>query len=672
MSRGAGDLIPVFLAEARERLEILKERAGAAGEAPEALEEIRRQLHGLKGASRMLGLDELASLCHRGEDLLAGAGAVDREALLEVLRGIEAKTDELEAARPGAGKAAPERKPGVRPARPGASGVVRGGVIGVAARVLDETTARATRLRHLTAAEAGEIEELFELSRFAETGVTEREPGQVLATLAISLRQVAMDLDRTHRTVLELLRQSQEELVRLHRQPVKPYLERLGRHAGELAGALGKQVTVTVQCGRVTLDRRLMGDLEEPLLHLVRNALDHGLESPAERRASGKPPAGALELGARGEGEMVIIWVRDDGRGLDPERIAARARELGLLPEDAKGPQREAELFNLVFRPDFSTAAEVTEISGRGVGLDAVAAVVHRLGGRVELQSEFGKGTTIRLCVPAVRRGENILVVAAGGRHAAVGAVHVLHYVELSRCRLSSEGDTETAFIEEERPVRIHRLARLFGEPAAHREGFLVVLSSGESEVGLVVERLEGEEEVVLQPFPKIAGSHPVFESVTLLSSGLPVPVLSPRLLAVLRPGEIPSLAEDGRSRRLRVLVVDDSRVTRGMLRRVLEDAGCSVVAVASGEQALRWLRARSWDCLVTDVEMPGMDGLELTRRLRSTKELRHLPIVVVSTRGSPEDRVAGLEAGADAYLTKQSMTSRELVRTVRRFGGVP
>ncbi len=669
MSRGLGDLIPIFLAEARERLEAMRGHARLAADRPEALEEVRRQLHGLKGAARMLGLEKLAALCHRGEDLVTGNSSVSPENLLAIVDQLQALTDELEA---GSGGTEGARRTGTPPAaapRSSRPAPRREGVIGVPAKVLDEATERAIRLRLLTSAESAGIEEIFDLSRFAEAGVADREPRQVLATLAISLRQLAMELDRTHRPVLELLRQHQEELVRVHRQPLAPHLRRLARHAGELADSLGKSVRVTVTCGSVTLDRRLMAALEEPILHLVRNALDHGIEPPEEREAAGKPVPGTLEIGARGEGALVYLWVRDDGRGLDPERIARRAVELGLLEAESRASVPDAELLNVVFRPGFSTAGTVTEISGRGIGLDAVAAVVHRLGGRVRVMGAPGRGTTVELQLPAVRRGERVLVLAAGGMQAAVTAGHVQGFVQLSRCELSSEDGTETATFQG-RKVRFHRLTGLFGEGGGEAEGTLVLLSAGESEVGLAVDRPLGEEDVMLRPFPALAGSHPVFESVTLLASGLPVPVISSRLLATLRPGEIPALGASGGSRRLRILVVDDSRVTREMIRRVLESGGCKVMAVRSAEEALLRLRDQRWDCLVTDVEMPGINGLELTRKLREIPELRHLPVVLVSTRGLPEDRLAGLEAGADAYLTKQGLTSRELVQLVRRLGG--
>jgi len=670
MSRGVDDLIPIFLAEARERLSALREHLDTVERDPAAREEVRRQLHGLKGASRMLGLDGLATLCHRGEDLLREGVLTGREGLLAILQEIESATAELES---GGGAGPPEGKIEGAPSSPSAPPdprSLRDGVIGVPARVLEDTTERATRLRHLAGAETAGIEELFELARFAEVGVGDREPRQVLATLAISLRQLAMELDRNHGTVVELLRQSQEELVRVHRQPVRPFVRRLARHARELADSLGKDVAVQVEGEDVTLDRRLMAALEESMLHLVRNALDHGLESPPERLAAGKTLPGTLTIGARGEGSAVCIWVQDDGRGLRPDRIARRAHDLGMLPGQGEASLTENDLLNLVFRPGFSTVDHVTELSGRGVGLDAVAAAVHRLGGRLQLESEPGRGTAVLLHIPAVRRGETVFVLAAGSQLAAVSSAHVLRFVRLPVSQAAADGQAWEEVTVEGRRLRFQRLARIFGERPREGEGILVVLSAGESEVGLLVDRSVGEEEVVLQPFPAVAGVHPVFESVTLLSNGTPVPVLSSRLLAGLGPGDLPEVAPDLRSRRLRVLVVDDSRVTRGMLRRALEDGGCSVQTVAAGEEAFQFLQDQLWDCVVTDVEMPGMSGLELTRRIRATPALRHLPVVVISTRGSPQDRLEGLKAGADAYLTKQSMTSRELVRLVRRLGG--
>lgn len=220
-----------------------------------------------------------------------------------------------------------------------------------------------------------------------------------------------------------------------------------------------------------------------------------------------------------------------------------------------------------------------------------------------------------------------------------------------------------------DRLVPLHSLARLLGEPEA-KGGVLLELTTGGSPVALVAESIVGEEEVLIRPLPSVAGKHPVFDSMTLLASARPVPVLSPLLLTTLGGGEALPTAARPETSPLRVLLVDDSMVTREMLRRLLEDGGCTVRAASSAAEALRLLAEMRFDCLITDIEMPEMNGLELTRRLRATPDLAQTPVVVVSTRNTAEDRLAGLHAGADVYITKQGMHLRELLRVVRRLGG--
>ncbi|MCG6964358.1 MAG: response regulator, partial [Acidobacteria bacterium] len=244
----------------------------------------------------------------------------------------------------------------------------------------------------------------------------------------------------------------------------------------------------------------------------------------------------------------------------------------------------------------------------------------------------------------------------------------VASFVGLTPDRVKSSGDQNMAVCGD-RLVPLHSLARLLGEPKAEG-GVLLELSAGGSPVMLAAEAIEGEEEVRIRPLPAAAGKHPVFDSMTLLASARPVPVISPLLLSALQGREVLPRTERVFVARLRVLLVDDSTVTREMLRRLLEDGGFAVRAASSAAEALKQLEEAEFDCLITDIEMPRMDGLELTRRLRATPALAQLPVVVVSTRDSAEDRLAGLHAGADVYITKQGMNSRELLRIVQRLGG--
>ncbi len=673
MSPDLNDLLPLFLSEARERLEHLADLSPSVDRDEVAGQEIRRELHALKGASRMMRLEEISDACHEGETLLTPPFEEVADRLVELVDRMFGMVGELEgASKP---RPVPDRPPPARtktapvpgPASPPPGGGLQSDVR-VPASSLAELADRATRLRILALGGIGLGEQLAELSRAAERSVNDDEPRQVIATLAASLRHLVLQLEAGQDRMLRQADRLLDRLLGLQLQPLRPFLQDLARHARELGRALGKQVRVEVDAEGVELDRRLLIALEEALLHLVRNAVDHGIEAPEARELAGKPAESVLRLDATGRGREVRIVVTDDGAGILPERILEAAQAGGVVSASEAEQLGREDVLQLLFRPGFSMADRITKISGRGVGLDAVATGVRRVGGDVTLQSTPGQGTSVHLRVPLMRRGDQVLVLRTGDQVAAVPSAAVASFVRLTPDLLKRSGDHEMAVLRE-RLVPVHRLSRLLGEPKTD-EGVLLELSTGGSTMALLADAIAGEEEVLIRPFPAAAGRHRVFDSMTLLSNARPVPVISPSLLSSLSDRE--ALPQAGRktAARLHVLLVDDSTVTREMLRRLLEDGGCTVRGVSSAAQALQQLAEARFDCLITDIEMPRMDGLELTRQLRATPALAQLPVVVVSTRDSAEDRLAGLHAGADAYITKQGMDSRELLQIVRRLGG--
>ena len=465
-------------------------------------------------------------------------------------------------------------------------------------------------------------------------------------------------------------------MLALQLQPLRGSLLSLGRHARELARTLGREVEVELEGEDTRLDRRIARELDEALIHLVRNAVDHGVEPPDVREALGKPRAGRLQIRASAEGPRVRLVIADDGRGIDFDAVIRRAVSVGLV--DAASSQRmgKPEALRLLFSPGFSTRKQVTDISGRGIGLDVVANVVNRVGGEVFLDSEPGGGTRVRVEVPVARRGESVMLLRVGELRLALPSSSARRATRLApESVVEREGRTYAVFSDgngnSDRLVPFVPLARLYGQPAADSQLLIEGMASGQP-LALSVDEVDGEEEVLVRPITRKVATDRLLEGVALLASGEPVGVLSPAVLAqreYLRALPAPHETVSA-LRRVRVLLVDDSMVTREMERRLLEDAGFQVAAASDAQEALTQLAEAPFDCVVTDIEMPGMDGFDLTAHLRGMEHFAQLPIIVVSTRDRPDDRLRGLKVGADAYLTKQSLDAGELVDLVRRLSG--
>lgn len=631
-----------------------------------------------------------------------------------------------------AASAAPEAAPSVPaaaasaspaappPPPPSAARLGGAGDIRVDSRALDTVAERAMEVRILALAARPAAERLYELARLAEEGVREPQPGQVLSVLAAMLRRAALDVESGQRRLLHAAEEQLDRMLKLQLQPLRGSLLALARYAREIGRSLKREVEVVVEGEDTRLDRRIARELEEALLHLVRNAVDHGVEATEVREGRGKPRAGRIRLRATAAGQKVRLEIADDGTGVDVKRLRQQAVQAGMLDDAAAAALSHDEVLRLLFAPGFSTRRRVSETSGRGVGLDVVAAAVSRVGGEVFLTSEPRRGTTVTIEVPVARRGEHVLLLAVGALRLALPSAVVRRATRLddaavverdgrSFARLPGLGDgspahpggaadtadradgadtakqadiaaaggdrpwdqrsaDEQAPGPEERLVAFVPLARLYGQTPAERQVLLEGQVSGQP-LALAVDDVLREQEVLVRPITRKVATDHLLEGVALLASGEPVGVLSPAVLARRDYlGALPVAAARAVRQRVKVLLVEDSLVTREMERRLLEDAGFEVAAAADAAEALSRLGEESFDCVVTDIEMADMDGFELTSQLRGMEHFAHLPIVVVSTRDRPEDRLRGLKAGADAYLTKQSLDAGELVQLVRRL----
>lgn len=733
------DLVPLFVEEARDRIERLATFLPQMDADPQAVVEVKRELHTLKGAGRMLQIAPLGELCHAAEEVLharppgtialltrvvdelsAMVETVSRsqdperdDDLMDVLGRAAHAKDEKDAKDEKTEEPAPEPEPpaavpvmeepapaaleepapaevpaaekaavsssGGTGARPG----MLGGDIRVDTASLDAVAERATQVRIMALAGRQVVERIYELARLAEEGLHEPQPTQVLAVLSTMLRRVAVELEGGQRRLIRSSEEQLEKMLSLQLQPLRGSMLSLARHARELARTLGREVEVELEGEDTRLDRRIARELDEALIHLVRNSVDHGIELPAVRESRGKPRAGRLQIRASAEGPRVRLVIQDDGQGIDFDAVIKKAVSIGLV--DAASAQRmgKPEALRLLFAPGFSTRKQITDISGRGIGLDVVANVVNRVGGEVFLDSEPGKGTTFRVEVPLARRGEAVMLLRVGQLRLALPSSVARRATRISPASVvEREGRTYAVFSSDgsagdsggnghERLVPFVPLARLYGQPAEDQQLLIEGMASGQP-LALAVDDVEGEQEVLVRPITRKVATDRLLEGVALLASGEPVGVLSPAVLAqreYLRA--LPSSRERVvAARRVRILLVDDSMVTREMERRLLEDAGFHVTPASDAQEALAFLGEESFDCVVTDIEMPGMDGFELTAHLRGMEHFAQLPIIVVSTRDRPDDRLRGLKVGADAYLTKQSLDAGELVDLVRRLSG--
>lgn len=708
------DLVPLFVEEARDRIERLATFVPQMDGDAESVVEVKRELHTLKGAGRMLQIAPLAELCHAAEEVLHASppGMVslltrvvdELSGMVEaVSRGGEPARDMdfldvlLRASSPPAPLVAeappppapepvpvPEEVPVEVPvevpmAEPKVAAPAKptslGGDIRVDTSSLDAVAERATQVRIMALAGRQVVERIYELARLAEEGLHEPQPTQVLAVLSTMLRRVAVELEGGQRRLIRSSEEQLEKMLALQLQPLRGSLVSLARHARELARALGREVEVELEGEDTRLDRRIARELDEALIHLVRNSVDHGIELPEVREAEGKPRAGRLQIRASAEGPKVRLVIADDGRGIDFDLVIKRAVSVGLV--DAASAQRmgKQEALRLLFAPGFSTRKQITDISGRGIGLDVVANVVNRVGGEVFLDSEPGRGTTFRVEVPVARRGESVMLLRVGQLRLALPSSVARRATRLSPEQvIERDGRTYAVLSEskgQDRLVPFVPLARLYGQPAEEFQLLIEGMASGQP-LALAVDDVEAEQEVLVRPITRKIATDRLLEGVALLASGEPVGVLSPAVLAQREYLRAMPAAHAGivAPRRVRILLVDDSMVTREMERRLLEDAGFHVSAASDAQEGLALLGEEPFDCVVTDIEMPGMDGFELTAHLRGMEHFAQLPIIVVSTRDRPDDRLRGLKVGADAYLTKQSLDAGELVDLVRRLSG--
>ncbi|NUP11668.1 MAG: response regulator [Polyangiaceae bacterium] len=716
------ELLGLFHAEAKEQLEVLNGELIALeadrARAQTSLPAMMRIAHGLKGSAAVAGLASVERLMHDWESCVAaalGSGAVVSDPAIDLLfRLLDAAEAEIEAATGGDRPAIPAG----RPTRAELASVFGESVplveseppeVTAAPAVAAELAARAIRvpMAKIDSFVAG-IEELVQLKSEAEARTA--EVGRMAAsierlallqsrgrhsggrdiraagtraeaegrTLLEATARACGDLERSarqHAQRLEIIAQGLADSIRsLRMLPAHVVFGPFSRLVRDVSSGLGKSASLVIEGAATEIDRDLAEALKDPVMHLLRNAVAHGIEPSSERLASGKPAIGRVVLSAAARPGGLEIEVSDDGRGIDATRVRETAVKKGLLSPERATMLSDDDARHLVFQSGLSTSSKVDALSGRGVGLDAVRVAIERCGGSVAITSRPGTATCFTLRLPASLTSMRVLIVRAGGELLGIPVTSIAQVtrVEAGSIRQVNGG----AAVElAGRPVSIvsaNDILALTPSTYGSQRFTAVVIASGNDRIALVVDAVDGEQEVVVKPLGDFFQRVPNIAGVAVLATGRIVPLLAVAdLLRALGHGFGATrfdLARDEAPTRRRILVVDDSVTTRTLEKSILEAVGYDVEIAVDGTDALARLRKSHFDLVLSDVQMPNTDGIELVTRMRADPGLRGLPVVLVSSLAGDEDRRRGLHAGANAYIGKAEFRQDLLLETLDRL----
>jgi two-component system, chemotaxis family, sensor kinase CheA len=655
------DLLQSFREEATEHLDgmvacLLAVEAGQASS--RATDALFRHAHSIKGSAGMVGLQEAGAIANAIEDVLEGAreaGALSpllTEPLLQA-------TDALRRAVAG------ERGVAAAAVRALAVGTSENGPATASEPTEDRTVAHdrltgeapkdAAKSRSIRVA-AHKVDRM--LDAVSETLLHHRRLEHMLDGAPPQADEaIEQEVDRGERLLDEL----RETVLELRMVPLSSVTSSLPRAVRDLAAAEGKQVALQVTGAETQLDRVLLDGMSEAINHLLRNAVAHGIEPPDVRERAGKQRRGALQLHAQPHGGQVAIEVRDDGAGVAPAALAEGARRGSLVDALAE--------------PGFSTAENVSEIAGRGVGLDAVKRQVEAVGGGLAIETEPGIGTSVTLLLPATLALLRVLIVKRGDQRFGLPLASVTEVIAVERVMILG---ARSSIQVRDRPLALCDLASVLGivAPDLPEVSRALVVDATNGRLAVACEQVVGEQEVIVKPLGSLLAGVSGYLGAAILSDGAVMLVLDPAHLirqAPRAPAAVPVGAAAAPQDRQapKVLVVDDQFTVRELQRSILGASGYRVEVACDGREALDALDAQGdFDLVVTDLQMPEMDGLELLAAIRTDPDHSSLPVVVVTSRGSEEDRKRGAQAGADAYVVKDEFDQQALLETVKRLVG--
>ena len=704
------------------------------GVTPDQLEELMRAAHSLKGAARIVGHESAVQVAHELEECFVGAQegrleltpqrvdvllrAVDVLASAAAMEPDEAQRPEtanavaevIAALRAAAGqpgsvgttrvaavpeRGSPSRAPEVRPASD-AQGAGTSATRDNTERLLSLAGEALVASRALTAHTGSDT-----VARRADRGVERaleevrsalaQQPGtedatralgalqRVLSETLVQRRDRAAELDAIGQRVSDIVSHVYQGVLDARMRPFGDGVAGMPRMLRDTARELGRDARLIVSGESTPVDREVLRRLEAPLGHLVRNAVDHGIGSPADRERQGKAPRGTVRIEARHAGGRLLVTVEDDGNGIDLDAVRTRIVQRGLADAAAAAEMSDVELTHFLFLPGFTLRDEVTAISGRGVGLDAVFTAVREIGGDVRIAAVASGGTRFELQLPLTLSVVRALVVEIAAESYAFPLARVHRLVRVERAEIAS-AEGRQHFAMDDRQVGLFWAHQLLGTATPGIEEFASVVVVGEQDVllGVVVDRFLGEHELVLRGIDSRLGKVQDVGGAALLPDGSPTLVLdvddlvrsAANLVAGGRLDPMTMEPASQASKRKRVLVVDDSLTVRELERKMIEGQGYAVDVAVDGMDAWNAVRTGQYQLVLTDVDMPRMDGIELVSRIKADPVLRSIPVMIVSYKDRDEDRRRGMDAGADYYLTKGSFYDETMLRAIEDFIG--
>ncbi|MBZ7938450.1 response regulator [Campylobacter sp. W0018] len=487
-----------------------------------------------------------------------------------------------------------------------------------------------------------DVEERYEGEKFLE------ELNQVVSQLSIITTDVQLAVMKTRM------------------QPIAKVFNKFPRVVRDLSRDLGKQIELEISGEETELDKSIVEEIGDPIMHMIRNSCDHGVEDPATRIANGKPEKGIVQLKAYNEGNHIVVEITDDGKGLDPNALKAKAMEKNLITEREADQMTDKEAFALIFKPGFSTAAKVTNVSGRGVGMDVVKTNIEKLNGVIEIDSELGKGSTFKLKIPLTLAIIQSLLVGTQEEFYAIPLASVLETVRVPVNDIYTIEGKNVLRLRDE-VLSLVRLSDVFGVKQVLESGdqtYVVVIGVAESKLGIIVDTLVGQEEIVIKSMGEYLQNIQGIAGATIRGDG--------RVTLIIDVGAMMDMAKEikvdikaqleASSKKAKeqpsdykVLIVDDSKMDRTLMQKALEPLGVSLIEATNGAEALNIVKSgeHDIDAMLIDIEMPRMDGYTLAAEIRKYSKYRNLPLIAVTSRTSKTDRLRGVEVGMTEYITK-------------------
>lgn len=704
-----------FVEEAKEHLGRLASGLAEIEQGAVSAEKINslfRSVHTLKGSSRMLKLEPITQVSHSLEDLLSALReervTVNPPVIALLYQGVDALSDQIQQliAHGEVDALSSVNAQLCQQLTAIAEGEVLNTAVMAAVKPAElelrelqtSGSSSATAQPTLTASDTvrvklDKLEELINLmgelvsshAGMRQLAGTAQRLGQQLqeqlqGSLPVAIQQFSRDMRDIVLSQESLMQELHDKTLQMRMLPLAIVLDPAARLVRDMARSLNKKVECRIYGSEIELDRQMIDQLADPIIHLLRNALDHGIETPAIRQQKGKPAQGLLQISARQDGGWVVLEVHDDGMGLSLSAIRDKALKKGLVSSEQLAEMSEQQISDLIFEPGFSTSNMITEFSGRGVGMDVVKrSIVDDLQGVISLHSRADEGTCFTLRLPLSLAMMRVLLVRAGEQVLGFTAQYVTELISVDPDALISVADRNAVIIRNEfvPVIQLVDLLKLPQESAPKRslsrtrsDLLLLVIRVHTEKLALIVDELLDERDLVIKQLPEHLSFNPLISGMVTTGHNELVSLIHvPYVLDIARQSRQPSAKRaqaDQDKPKKRILVVDDSLNTREIERDVLEAWGYHVTLAEHGQEGLDKALAEQFDAVLTDVEMPVMDGFTLTARLREHERYQECPIIIITSREKESDRRRGIEVGADAYIVKGSFDQNSLVDTLK------